>query len=71
MPHVTKQERDAYLNTMQRTEASMAPLDQADAITSIAISLKRIADALDNNTLGGGIYDAIYNAIVGAERRPR
>ena len=69
MPHVTEQERDAYLNTVNRIEPDVCPLDQAGALASIAISLRRIADALENNTLGGGIYDAIYNGIVGAERQ--
>jgi hypothetical protein len=38
---------DAYLDTIERMEPDIAMVDHDAAIASIAISLKRIADALD------------------------
>lgn len=38
---------DAYLDTIARMEPEIASVDAAGAYASIAISLKRIADALD------------------------
>lgn len=48
-----------------QTEALNA---QERIMASIAISLKRIADAIDNNTLGDGIYNAITAAGMGLRR---
>ena len=42
-----KQRVDAYLDTISRTEPDIAMIDTGAALASIAISLKRIADALD------------------------
>ena len=38
---------DAYLDTIARLEPDFAMIDQDAALASIAISLKRIADSLD------------------------
>lgn len=37
---------DAYLHTVGQLEPDLHPVDQEAALTSIAISLKRIADVL-------------------------
>ena len=55
---------DVYLNTLNRMESDIAVVDRDGAMASIAISLKRIADALDNpnnllymaNVIEGAIY---------------
>jgi hypothetical protein len=41
---------DVYLDTIRRLELDIAMLDRAAALASIAISLKRIADALNGPT---------------------
>ena len=38
---------NAYLNTVHRLEPDITPIDLPAAAASIAISLKRIADALE------------------------
>jgi hypothetical protein len=38
---------DAYLETVNRMEPDITPVDLTSAAASIAISLRRIADALD------------------------
>lgn len=40
--------RDEYLHTVERMEPEITPVDLPAAAASIAISLKRIADALEN-----------------------
>ncbi len=40
-------ERDDYLDTVDRMEPDVTPVDRDGAMASIAISLKRIADALE------------------------
>ena len=43
---------DAYAKTVERLEPDITPVDHDGAMASIAISLKRIADALEEaNTL--------------------
>lgn len=37
----------AYLTTVDKLEPDIHPVDQDGALTSIAISMKRIADALE------------------------
>ena len=55
---------DIYGATIDRMENNIAAVDTNAALASIAISLRRIADALDaNGNLSGQIYDGIYNAI--------
>lgn len=39
-----KNKVDAYLNTVSQLEPDISPVDRDAALTSIAISLKRIAD---------------------------
>lgn len=66
---------DAYQNTIARMEPDIAMVDHAAAIASIAISLRRIADALTSGRefadglLADKIHDAIYNGIIGAYRQ--
>ncbi len=40
---------EAYLETVNRLEPDISMCDRDATLTSIAISLKRIADFLDNN----------------------
>ena len=40
-------QENVYLNTIDRMEKDIAMVDSEAALASIAISLKRIADALD------------------------
>ena len=47
MPTPEKDRVDAYLATVERLEKDIAPVDRDGAVTSIAISLKRIAGTLD------------------------
>lgn len=55
---------DAYLDTVSRLEPDIVCVDQAAALTSIAISLKRIADALsEKNEYGEGPAAAIGGSI--------
>lgn len=54
---------DAYGKTLDRMEQNIAAVDTAPALASIAISLTRIADALDRASLNG---DHLANAIEGA-----
>lgn len=45
---MAEQERvDAYLNTVNRLEPNIHPIDDGAFLSSAAISLKRIADALE------------------------
>jgi hypothetical protein len=60
---------DAYLDTVKRIEPDIASLDADASLASIAISLKRIADALDRWIIADRIHDAIYNAVVTADRQ--
>lgn len=39
--------KDAYLATLERMEPDITAVDQAPSLASIAISLKRIADAIN------------------------
>ena len=48
-----KAPHEEYLDTVQRLEPDISPVDRDGALTSIAISLKRIADALQPAELGG------------------
>ena len=43
----TEAERNVYLETLDRMEPDVAMVDRDGALASIAISLKRIADALE------------------------
>lgn len=47
---------DAYLNTVGRLEPEITPVDLPAAGASIAISLRRIADSLEQ------LQDAIWSA---------
>lgn len=68
----------AYQNTIARFEPEIALTDRDASLTSIAISLKRIADALESPALAnkieaaitGGIWEGAQNAI-GEWRRSR
>lgn len=54
---------DAYLGTVERLEPEIAMVDRDAALTSIAISLRRIADALDSPNAYGEVGSA---AVAGA-----
>lgn len=65
-------EKDPYLGFVDRLEPDIEGIGVGlNFLTSasIAVSLKRIADALDNTLFADRIQDAIYNAMVNAERR--
>lgn len=65
---------DVYLDTIKRLEPDIAMIDQGAAAASIAISLKRIADALEainaptpqGENFAQAVYYAIYNSISNA-----
>lgn len=44
-----KDDTTVYLETVSRLEPEIHPIDAAAAYASVSISLKRIADALDEN----------------------
>lgn len=52
---------DAYLDTIKRIEPEIAMIDTGAALASIAISLRRIADALETANM-----ERLYNIIEGA-----
>ncbi len=62
---------DAYLDTVSRIEPDIAMLDQGAALASIAISMKRVADTLEDlnkptehgRDLGEKLYYAILNPL--------
>ena len=53
----------AYIDTIERLEPDITPIDMTAAAASIAISLKRIADALENNENANRLEEAIIRAI--------
>ena len=53
----------SYIETVARLEPQIAMVDRDATLTSIAISLKRIADALERANLNG---DVLSNQIEGA-----
>jgi hypothetical protein len=71
---VEKERVDAYLATTARFEPDIAMTDQDAALSSIAISLKRIADVLEGRKASGkpgepnfdagtlGAFDMLCNA---------
>lgn len=60
-----KERVDSYLETIGRMEPEIAMVDRDAALASIAISLKRIADALNEpNSFGETGTRAIAGAIV-------
>ena len=59
---------DAYLEMLGRLEPDIVMVDQDATLVSIAVSLKRIADAVENNSLGDAIYNAITQAAIGSRR---
>lgn len=60
-----KERVDAYVATIARFEPDIAMTDSGASLTSIAISLKRIADALTApcNEYGEALPEAIANGI--------
>lgn len=54
---------DAYIDTVNRLEPDITPIDTTAALASIAISLKRIADVLENNESANQLEEAIIRAI--------
>jgi hypothetical protein len=57
---------DAYLETVKRLEPDIALCNRDIALTSIAVSLKRIADQLEG--LPGTIEHALFEALDKSER---
>lgn len=53
------QKIDAYIDTISKLEPDIAPIDIGAAAASIAISLKRIADALDGTSAGVNISESL------------
>lgn len=65
-----KQRVDAYLETVSRIEPDIAMLDTGAALASIAISLRRIADALNAPNEYGEIgSEALSGAITRGLRK--
>ena len=62
-----KERVDAYLNTINRLEPDITMIDRDAALASISISLKRIADTLENLPIA--IQLSIQEAIFHAFRR--
>ena len=58
-----KERIDAYLDTISRLEPDIAMIDSGAALASIAISLKRIADALNDEAKLEALYRTIDGAI--------
>ena len=59
-----KQRVDAYLDTISRIEPDIAMIDTGAALASIAISMKRIADALSTpNEYGEFGSEAVSGAL--------
>lgn len=56
MPTPEKDRVDAYLATVERLEKEIAVVDELASLTSIAISLKRIADTLDQMYTYRGVH---------------
>lgn len=54
---------DAYLDTVKRMEPDIAMIDRDAALASIAISLKRIADALNDPIVMERLYSMIEGSI--------
>ncbi len=54
---------EAYLDTIKRIEPDIAMIDRDAALASIAISLKRIADAMENSPLPDKIEAAVATGI--------
>ena len=55
----------SHQETKARLESDMIPLTQEESLTSIAISLKRIADVLDEtNDYGEKGFRLLYRGIV-------
>jgi len=50
-----------YLNTVNKLEPEISPVDRDAALTSIAISLKRIADHLEKVDYGEQIERGLVN----------
>lgn len=51
---------DAYLDTIKRIEPEIAMIDTGAALASIAISLRRIADALNSTNEYGEVGSAAF-----------
>lgn len=66
MPTPEAERVDAYLDTIERIEPDIAMIDADAAYASIAISLKRIADALEKTNEYGEMG---FEAVAGSIRR--
>lgn len=63
---------DAYMDTVSRIEPDIAMLDTGAALASIAISLRRIADALTvpKNRYGESVTEALAQLPVILREQP-
>ncbi len=59
-----------YLATVARLEPDIVPVDRDGALTSIAISLKRIADTLEGKSTSGGndIVETLFGIMMNTRR---
>lgn len=61
----------AYLDTINRIEPDIAMIDTGAALASIAISLRRIADALEGTNEHGGLVSISRDIRDYTNRPPR
>lgn len=64
-----KEQVDAYYYTLKQLEPDVYPVDQDAALTSIAISLKRIADAVSCQKGGYTLNDLLFQILVNSQNR--
>ena len=70
MANPEEKAHDAYLETVARLETDIAPVDMQAALTSIAISLKRIADVMEaTNDWGEQGFGMIARSLTEALRK--
>lgn len=62
---------DAYLHTVSQLEPDIHPVDQDAALTSIAVSLRRIADAMQSPNEYGEVGSAALAGAISRSLRNR
>lgn len=60
---------DGYTNTIERLEPELHMIDTGAGIASIAISLKRIADALENLSENSDIVASLLAGVQPLEKK--
>lgn len=63
-----KDSLDAYIDTVNRLEPEITPIDATAALASIAISLKRIADMVEGVNQGQSVLEKILAATLDVAR---